>query len=331
MSLQNKTVVLRADGSEERGIGHLMRCLALADGIAGVGGRALLASTAMPDAVAALYQARGIEILQLGTPERHAEQMGALAPEWLVFDSYDISAAERAALARTAQHIAVIDDTHDNGPYEADLVINPNPFSDPSRYGDTSAALAVGTDYVLLRSEVLRAKRQQPAAGGLKVLISCGGSDPTKAADTCLAILAERQGPPLTVHILAGPLAQSAVALEAGDHDVTMLRASTAIQDHLNWADVAILAAGTTQWEAAYLGCPFIALIVADNQAGGAQAFAQAGGSLVLDWRGERPAAPFLAAFESLQRDGAQQAMRAQSLIDGYGAQRVAALMGQIV
>lgn len=341
MSLNGRTVIFRADGGHQRGLGHLMRCLAFADGVAAAGGRAILASVSPLAEVAEQFKARGFALLDLpGVPQHDCTILAQQSADWLVIDSYDIAPEDRAQLAASTKCLAVIDDAADDGPYAADVLINPNPGVGRSDYLDQSAVshFALGAEFVLIRSDMLAAKQQRTFKRADQLCISGGGSDPSGAAQQSLELLNQMTERLLKIRLIVGPLAQNRAAIEAlanaSAHHVEIVTATRAVQDHLNWADAAIVAAGTLQWEAAYLGCPFISLVIADNQARGAQAFAHAAGSISLDWRRDVDAAVFKSAIGQLLNDTSmRQAMseKAAQLIDGQGAQRLAALLAQIV
>lgn len=313
-----------------------MRGLALADACAETGAEVFFAASEVPHAVLAQITQCGYHHIEvLGEVQRDAEILEPIEADWLIIDSYDIDAAHRSALAHTAKKLAVIDDVYDNGPYDADLLINPNPGAALKRYGALPArqVQAIGAEYVFMRQDILAAQRARKYTQASKLLISCGGSDPTKAAQSCLEFLTGFTARSLDIQVLLGPAAKNENSdsdLRCGPHSVHVLRAPQPVEQLLNWADAAILAAGTTQWEAAYLGCPFLSLIVADNQAPGAQFFAQQGASIVLDWRRERHASDFLGGMERLigeARGRADQASKAQDLVDGQGAARLAAML----
>jgi UDP-2,4-diacetamido-2,4,6-trideoxy-beta-L-altropyranose hydrolase len=329
-------VIFRADGGHKRGLGHLMRCLALADACAEEGASVFFGASEMPPAVQAQIAQRDYQQIKLlGHADKDTAALSLIEADWLVIDSYDIDAGHRSALAPAAKKLAIIDDAYDNGPYNADLLINPNPGATLGRYDALPATQvqAIGANYVFIRRDILSARRPRTYTQASKLLISCGGSDPSNAAQSCLEILAGFTAQPLEIQLLLGPAAKdenSGRNLRCGPHSVHLLKAPQPVEQLLNWADAAILAAGTTQWEAAYLGCPFLALIVAGNQAPGAQFFAQQGASIALDWRHDRCAIDFLAGMERLLgdvRSRADQAGKAQELIDGQGAARLAAML----
>lgn len=329
-------VLFRADGGQERGLGHVMRCLALADACAATGAEVQFAASHLPQQVRMQITARGYGVIALvGEGQQDAATLAQVEADWLIIDSYDIDAQHRRALARTVSKLAIIDDVYDNGPYDAELLINPNPGAAIERYGVLPAGQrqALGAQYIVLRQDIMAARRARTYDQAAKVFISCGGSDPSGAAKTCLDMLSGFSRHRLDITVLIGPAAQAATltsTLQSGQHTVRALTSPQPIEQLLNAADFAILAAGTTQWEAAYLGCPFMALIVADNQEPGAQFFAQQGASITLDWRAQRLKNDFLSSLERLTGSAkmrAQQARKARRLIDGEGAARLAALL----
>ncbi|MEM6834752.1 MAG: hypothetical protein AAF562_14140 [Pseudomonadota bacterium] len=309
VSIKDKTLVFRADGGGHRGIGHLMRCLALAEAAAALGGRTSLWTEACPPPVAALYRDRGIPI------ERPSSRA-----DWLIVDSYDITSEMRDSLRTSAQRMLVIDDVGDNGPYEADLLVNPN-------LGASEPGFLAGSDYIFLRQDVLSAKTKRSFGPVKHILISCGGSDPAQANPSVLHAL---RGLPTDVEVRL--LTGVDVSPEAAPN-VECVSASFDIAAHLNWADLAILAAGTVQWEAAYLGCPFIPLIIADNQKPGTDAFANQVGFEALDWRSEhhiQALANAVTALMALPEERQRRAYIGQHIIDGQGCQRMLAAIAQI-
>ncbi|MEO0413307.1 MAG: UDP-2,4-diacetamido-2,4,6-trideoxy-beta-L-altropyranose hydrolase [Pseudomonadota bacterium] len=324
-ALAGEQVILRADGGAESGIGHLMRCLALADALAGMGAKPALWTQQCPQSVADIYAARGYSVFQAPPPQKSAR--------WLVVDSYTISAPERTALRAYADHLMVIDDLGDNGPYDCALLLNPNPGARTDPYWDAARAIA-GAEYVLLRAEILRADVRRRSGLPSKILVSCGGTDPTGAAVAILKSIEPIAAPEMTIKVLTGVAPDNSISTSVGAAKLEVLRGRFDMAAQLNWADVGILAAGTVQWEAAYLGCPFVAVVVADNQVNGAQSFAQRGGSICVDWRAKKDPQSLTAALTRLLQDKevrTRQTQAARNIIDGDGAQRVVQAMAQIV
>jgi spore coat polysaccharide biosynthesis predicted glycosyltransferase SpsG len=95
---------------------------------------------------------------------------------------------------------------------------------------------------------------------------------------------------------------------------------------------VAVIGAGTTMWEAAFLGVPSISVIVADNQAAPAFAAADIGFTVAVDARAGASPATIEHATRELLADGARRDRMTQigrSEVDGMGATRVAAFLSE--
>ncbi|MEO0411757.1 MAG: UDP-2,4-diacetamido-2,4,6-trideoxy-beta-L-altropyranose hydrolase [Pseudomonadota bacterium] len=323
--MAGERVLLRADGGGKSGIGHLMRCLALADALAIDGAKPALWTQQCPEAVADIYDARGYTVLK--APPREA------SAAWLVVDSYDIEAQERARLKTYAHHMLVIDDLGNNGPYACALALNPNPGARTQAYGDAKRVLA-GADYVLLRKELLGTAVRRRTGRVNTILVSCGGTDPAGAAPTVLEALKPLASEDMHIRVLVGVGPVQSLPADLGAARLEYVEGRFDMAAQLEWADAAIVAAGTVQWEAAYLGCPFVAVVIADNQLSGAQNFARLGGSMHVDWRVKKDAQSLVPTLKRLLDDDearALQARKAQGTIDGHGAKRVVEAMAQMV
>lgn len=91
-------------------------------------------------------------------------------------------------------------------------------------------------------------------------------------------------------------------------------------------ADIAVISAGVTLWEAAFMGLPAIAVVVADNQQHAAAAFADAGCGRSYDARAGLPLGDITDRVAALIGDAGTRASwsaRGRALIDGRGRGRV--------
>src|SRR5258708_1750107 len=94
------------------------------------------------------------------------------------------------------------------------------------------------------------------------------------------------------------------------------------------WADVAVAGAGTTFWEMSFLGLPGILLVLAENQAGVAAAAERLGIACSLGEAADVSAAAIagkLAALLDSIDKRRSQSEKGRNLVDGRGAERVAA------
>jgi RimJ/RimL family protein N-acetyltransferase len=97
------------------------------------------------------------------------------------------------------------------------------------------------------------------------------------------------------------------------------------------WSDLAVTAGGTTCWELAAMGVPFLVMILADNQVRGATAAVAQGMAVSLGWHRELSTAQLAAAVQGLAGDRQARdrlAARGRETVDGYGGTRVLHAMG---
>jgi UDP-2,4-diacetamido-2,4,6-trideoxy-beta-L-altropyranose hydrolase len=301
------TIVVRADATPAMGLGHAMRCLALAQAHRDAGGEAAFAMVDPPAAFAARLAAEGIEL--------RAAETAAAGADWIVLDGYHFDAAYEREL-RAAAPLLVLDD-HD-ADHDADLILRQGLGA---RGGDRVLA---GARYTLLRREF----RQW--AGGDRavperirhVLVTLGGGDPGPVVDTVLAALARAD---LEVQWITGPLNPRRDAPPG----VAVVVDATDMPERMQWADLAVTAAGSTSWELARVGTPQIAIELADNQRPVARALAEHGIAVRAGWHADLDAAALAAAIDGLTAERrAEMARRGRATIDGQGAVRVLEAMG---
>jgi RimJ/RimL family protein N-acetyltransferase len=94
----------------------------------------------------------------------------------------------------------------------------------------------------------------------------------------------------------------------------------------IQWADVAVLAGGTTCWEAAFLGLPFLTITLAENQRRVTEALSRHGVSGRLGWYEDVTEDRLSERLQRLMTDSdlrRRQSRIGQRLFDGDGVARV--------
>ena len=332
-----EALLVRADASASIGVGHVMRCLALAEAWLGGGGRVIFAVSEVPDALAACLERAGAHVLRISTPEatvRAAREHGAA---FAVVDGYHLGADYQTALAAAGLRLLVVDDAGETATAAATLVLNQNAHASCALYATLSPPpqLLLGLDYVLLRRE-FRDPSPLPEVPDIarRVLVTFGGADTAQLAPRALEALAPLDG--LEVLLVAGSANPRARQLVVPAGARAAIRIEAAVDDmaaRMRATDLALVAAGGTSWELATSGVPMLAVATADNQRGVAAAIAELGigeslgGAEGLSASAIRDAVVCLAADASARR---AMARRGREVVDGNGAQRVCrALRGE--
>ncbi|HSD70770.1 MAG TPA: UDP-2,4-diacetamido-2,4,6-trideoxy-beta-L-altropyranose hydrolase, partial [Woeseiaceae bacterium] len=312
---------LRADARPETGVGHVMRCLALAQSWQDRGGRTVFVTATETPALLNRLQAEGCEVhrlhaaaASLADAAETVAAAGQLDAAWIVIDGYAFTATYLRALREEQKQILAIDDLASLDLSAAQLIVNPNLQATANMYahiGDDGRVLA-GNRYALLRRDFIAGdlqNRQSTAVSAdedLRVLVTMGGSDPPNATGRILEILAGVSSRRLQVTVLAGPANTHLERLKTlcntlrRRHEVELL----VDPPDLGWvvarADVAISAAGTSCWELASLGVPLAVVAVAENQLAGAEALAKRDAAVYLGRHDALDATTVLAQLKAL-------------------------------
>ena len=275
-------LVVRCDGGEKVGAGHIMRCLALAQEWQHQGGEVVFLIPSAAELFRDRLIAEGIRVDTIAEEgrfdaERVRERVEALGAQALVVDGYDF-ATDFFRCTRTSAKSAVLDDGGDHLDADVDVLINPNPHADAAMYEDAQAAVRLlGARFTPLRREFRFARgagtRSKPP---LHVLVTLGGSDPDDVTSSVLTSLelGVAQGriaqEAFEVFVLLGPAYGPVDAIErrgAGlPFSVSFAHGARDMLAHYRWADVCISGAGSTTWELEHLRIPQLAICLADNQ-----------------------------------------------------------------
>lgn len=278
--------IIRADGNTAIGMGHVMRCLSIADAMKDRNIEPVF-MTADNDCVAMIGD-RGFEVCVLGTDYRDMESELPLIREFLkqrtkdvdassviLVDSYQVTSGYYEEI-RTMAKVACLEDM--GQAYPVDLLINYNIYGPKLIYDNKiTHATLLGTRYQPLRREF-----QQDIQYAIKnkitdVMITTGGSDPYFAARAFTdAFLAEKKlaEEKLRYHIISGPFNTHTAQLhELYDENpqVEIHEHVTCMKEIMKQCDVALSATGSTIYEVSALGVPLIAFYFAENQRQGAE------------------------------------------------------------
>jgi len=287
--VDRKVAVLRADASGLIGVGHVMRSLALGEAMRDAGFDVVLASVDLPIGMREEARKCGVTVVDLHCvpfgPDDALETL-ALNGAVLVIDGYRFEREFFEILEKGSNSFVVIDDNVETKAVAPSVVINQNPHATPEMYAHLSgnSKLLLGLQYAMLRREVREATKLSVIPIAKKVFIALGGSDFLKLTGPVVYALKDLD---IELCVAVGPTNRQRQQIEEVVQSVP--RARIILQadyiTELASSSLAILAAGSSLWEAAALGVPSIGLIVADNQINAAQAFLENGLLDVIDCR----------------------------------------------
>lgn len=335
-----KTLLIRVDGNGCIGTGHVMRCLALAQGWRDEGGTVMFASAALPPAFGRRLQHESCDMASItaqpgsqADAKQTADMAVRLGADWVAVDGYHFDAAYQDAIKSAGRRLLFFDDYGHAVRYAADLVLNQNLDADESLFQNRTSEtqLLLGPRYALLRREFwpYRGWQRLHPEKATKLLITLGGADPDNVTTKALEAVVELNDPELHTIAIVGSLHPCRDALAQWAKGQPRMEVQMDV-DHMpelmTWADVAIAAGGTTTWERCLVGLPSLMVILAENQAPIARAMLQHDSACVV------PSTTSAIGQELrrllVDRPRRQRMSQAsQQLVDGWGLRRLLSRM----
>lgn len=268
------SIVLRCDLGPTQGIGHLMRCVALAEELAATNARIVFSADAseMPFAREQIG-IRGFDLVAPPEPtaSAHLEQLKRLGAGAVVIDSYLLPADVYTALRGVYPTLAVVDG--DPGARDADLFLDQNIGAEGDEWPrPPKTARLAGLQFALMRSDILEAR----PSGAVRpreevpprVFAFFGGSDAFSAApDLTRAMVAT--GRPFALRVVGagdGLRSELSGVLPGPGQTIEVIEPTSALVEEVVAADVVVSAAGSSSWELLCLGAACAFVCVAENQ-----------------------------------------------------------------
>ena len=332
-------LVIRADASSQIGTGHVMRCLALAQGWKGRGGQVTFMTACEKGSLLQRLFDEGFQVIKIERRypdsvdwEMTSQVLATYPGAWVVLDGYHFDDTYQFQIKEYNHSLLVIDDMAHLSRYFADVVLNQNINAEHLSYlCEQNTHFLLGNSYVLLRSEFLtwRGRHREIAEVASKFLVSMGGSDPDNVTLKVIQVFNKIDLADIQVKILVGALNPHIESLQDAmlhtSDSMQLLQNVHNMSEMMAWADLAVVAGGSTCWELAFMGLPFLMIALAENQKSIADGLERAGVAENLGWfhklTVERIAERILAlAHNPVIRLAMSQ--KSQKLVDGLGAER---------
>lgn len=289
-------IAFRVDASMQIGTGHVMRCLTLADGLAGDDTTIHFICRYLPTGLEKLLRDKGFNVSILPVSEKSKEEfplahsdwlgvsqeMDAEATlaliqkqgyDWLIVDHYALDFRWGKKIRPAVKKIMAIDDLADRQ-HDCDVLLDQNLYANQEiRYKDripSQCKTLIGPRYALLRKEFAEyRKRVKPREGKVtRILVFFGGVDANDFTTKTIMALSRITKHNFSVDVVIGEQHPNKLEIMtlcqrlAYSCHVQTNRMAELIAN----ADFSIGAGGGTVWERACLMLPTLSIPIAQNQ-----------------------------------------------------------------
>lgn len=351
-------VLIRVDGSELIGSGHVMRCLTLANQLTCAGVKCTFAMRDSSEFLVDKVEKLGFTVINFNTDitrERHgseirpwlkvsqvedcdalASSLNGLVYDWVIVDQYALDECWEQRARKFSKHTMVIDDLV-NRRHDADYLLDQTLGRRAEQYKalvSDKCILSLGSTYALLRPEFefhrisSLARRESGALS--TVGISLGGAQNCDLIISFLTAIAS--------HCSTKEFNLNIIVSEASLN----LKREVSIMRDVGWtisleidppdvaailseSDVVIGAGGTSTWERCALGVPSLLFVIAENQKEIASLMVESKAAMLLS--SETPfesAVHFLKELKSKPEKLRAMSLAAANICAGTGAEVVA-------
>jgi len=353
-------VIVRADASIELGSGHVMRCLTLSRLLRDkLNASVTFICAELPGNLCESIESNHFTVVRLPDPKLNlrsklseidnelsvfscndsiltsqAIQKMAVKPDLLVVDHYFLDASWEKHVRESVNKIMAIDDLA-NRSHECDFLLDQNHYPNmESRYSELVPSHChqfLGPEYLLIREEffeLIARKRSNSIQEIKRVLMFFGGSDPTHETIKSIKAIDMLNSDRFIFDVIVGKL----------NADQIEVKKMSAVRKQVNYhhqinnmaelifsADLAVIAAGGTIWEAFILGLPVITILTAKNQYEAISGLSNDGLIINLGWHCDVSARDISEAINSAVFDFEEtnkMAKRASYLLKEFDGQK---------
>lgn len=277
-----------AHGGSELGMGHIMRCIALADGFCSRGHSVCFFSKYIQGAE--YISKSGYKVIQQNKrPEIHdgffygnadelyEEKMliettlNGKKADVIVLDSYNVTKEYMEAL-RTMTHCLVYIDDLAKFSYPVDIIINGTASAWGLDYArqDKAKLLLLGLNYNILRREFCINRKRDQNNDVRNILITTGGADPYHITERILNFLCDKSWfSEMQFHVIIGRGFSDEIYKNENIlkfKNIRLYQTPQFISTVMRQCDLAITAGGSTIYELAACGIPMVVFCYAENQ-----------------------------------------------------------------
>ncbi len=260
---------IRVDAGNGMGLGHLIRCLSIAQIVRGenINPEFYLIKTDL--SVKKIIEDEGLQCRILDNNESFLDLL--TTTDLVILDGYHFSSEYEYRIKERVRRLITIDDLLARHFY-ADVILNHTPGIDPEKYSkEPYTRVFTGLKYCLLREALLKSERRTRVPVKLVKCILClGGEDPDNNTKMILSgILKTDSHFQIDVVVGASYKHQGTLrelASELNNVSIHINIDVLTLVGLIQKADFAVVSASTISLECAYLGIPLYAIKTVENQ-----------------------------------------------------------------
>lgn len=346
-----KTIYFRADGSADIGMGHIARCLVLAQYLKNNNyNTAFLINSNCEYAIKFLMES-GMNVIPLDLSheyekdknqqvldaEKVIEAIAENKANWIVVDHYKLDSKWESLVVNVTDRLACFEDIP-NRNHNVDVLIDAVNTPSKSQYSTRllkARKLCLGSKYALINQRLVNAKKstkfkRMSLKDGLRLFIAFGATDPNGYSIKVLRTLSQMTD---IDHISVATTSQNPLIQELIDYSevhqrVTIYVDSQNIGELMAKSTMAIGAIGGMAWERCYMGLPSITIKAAEHQTEFENYLKDLGVILPSSLEGLK------SSFEMLVANQYQRlhdmAVRCEHSVDENGARRIAVALNLV-
>ena len=263
-----RLIKIRADGSAQIGLGHLFRCIALAEMLQ-EDFNIHFFSMEIPESVLETIISKGFDFSKLEVESDFINLL--LGDEIVVLDHYPLDSSYQKEIRKKGCRLVCIDDLHEKE-FFADLVINHLPGADPKDYNAQDYTnFALGVDYALLRPLFLQEDKEEKSVTAISSVFICFGGSDIRNLTTKVLEIVSRYSEFKQINVVIGPAYNYSEELKLKMKNDKRIKISCAlneleIREVMKRSDLAIVPASGILYEVIATNTPVITGSYVDNQ-----------------------------------------------------------------
>lgn len=333
------SVVVRCDGGHDAGLGHVVRCLAIAATLRDRFSAAVTFALRGDAAAFALIRTQAFAVRSIAGVAPATELAAALdttSPDIVLLDiPTPFDSAEIDAVRKKGCRLAILDDASDRR-LHADIGFFPPTGATLDWRGAVGKHLS-GFEWIPLRPQFAPPPARRLGEPPM-VLVTAGGSDPAGIGRRWIRTVARVLPSSWRVVLVLGAAATEDPSRQdllrpLGDR-VTVRHAVADMAYLMSQADLALASFGMTAYELAAVGVPMLLLCLSDDHLRSAKELEAAGAARILGLASEATDDALDQALIDLcadRRARDRMSRLARQLVDGHGARRIAEQIAALV